>query len=201
MRDHRCDWQEAAECVGLQLAFFPANERMREPLHVLRMNLSMMCRAQFAAERSYARFVQGQSTSGIESILSQFLEAHAFLVSTDLAWETLAAIKLALVTLKPPKGFIDEIKSASARHADVRAQLASARTYVEHVTEGIRQRRAGSDGGETSAGSLRQPVGHCEGTTVVFGDERFDLAAQLAALADLRDTIAPSIASAVTPTF
>jgi hypothetical protein len=166
------------------------------------MHLVMMCRAQFAAERSYQRFTEaGSLRPGVEAVLLQYLEAHAFLISAKLAWDTLAGIKLAIVTLRPPKGSIDEIKAANVRHTTIRAKLTSARSHIEHIVGQIRQGRTPPDGEETSADIFGQALGRCEGTSVIFGDERFDLAEQIAALTDVCERVAPSIASLVTPSL
>lgn len=244
MSEHACQWLDAAECAGLRLAFFQSNERIREPLRTLQMHLVMMCRAQFAAERSYKRFTEvpanhrdgacapasipdGASApaapcdgspgpantrdggserttttrGAVEGLLLQYLEAHAFLVSANLVWDTLAEIKLAMVPLQPPRGFIEQLKSASSRFAALRAQLTSARAHFEHIAGQIRGRSSPSEAREGSAEVFRRALGRCEGTSVIFGDACFDLAEQSAALAHLRDTVAPSIASAITPPF
>jgi hypothetical protein len=200
MSEHACPWLDAAECAGLRLSFFRANEQVREPLRILHMRLSMMCRAQFSTERSYQRFVGvGSQPAGLEGTLKQYLEAHSFVVSAKLAWDTLSEIRLALVTLKPPREFNEAIKSAFARHAGARAELSNARSHIEPIAAQIRGEEGDGEGG--SAEIFQRAMGRPEGTSLRFGGECFDLARQAAALADVRDTLAPSIAALITPSL
>lgn len=202
MGEHRCQWLEAAECASLRLTFFRANERVREPLRALHLHLFMMCRAQFAAERSFERYREAaRTTPAIDGLLLQYLEAHAFLVSAKLAWDTLAGIKLSLASLQPPKGTMEAFRSAAARHATVRARLDSARHHIEHIVERIREGGATRTTQASSTDAFQQALGRCDGSALVFGDARFDLGEQLAALADLQGTVGPAIAGAVVPTF
>jgi hypothetical protein len=196
--EHHCPWLYAAGRVGPELEAAASPARVREPLRALHRNLLMMCRAHFAVERSYDRFRAARATlPGLEGQLLQYLEAHAFLVSACLAWDTLATIKLGLLPLRSTRGISSALTAAMGRHAPVRARLAAARHSMEHITELMREGRKAPGGDAVVADAFRQALGRCEGTTVLFGDERVDLTEQAAALDAVRASVAGLIGGAV----
>jgi hypothetical protein len=193
------DWLEAAINVGMQLRVaYPNTEKDLWPVH---FNLLMLSRAQYAAELSYERFRQGAATEeasesrtssleGIERTLRGYLEVHAFLVSAHLYWRSLQAVSSYLVAP-------EELSQVLHDSEELISHTATARHHMEHITERIGRGRTGRYGTEMSAEVFRQSLGRIEGSTVVFGEERFDLAAIHEAIRSIGEEVAPLTKAAI----
>jgi hypothetical protein len=196
------DWLEAAANVGLQLLLArPQSDRALWPAHY---NLLMISRAQYASELSYRRFHAyafnenlSESTAShlerIEEILRGYLEAHSFLVSAHLYWRSLRAVNDYL--LGPA-----ELNQAIVASEDLISQTATARHHAEHFIERIergRTRGYGQGRPEMTAEVFREAMGRIEGTTVIYGDERFDLSVIHETIRVIGKEVAPRVKAAI----
>jgi|GEM_PF-787304 hypothetical protein len=187
------DWLDACGWSGLQLAF----RRPHDGLERVHLNLLLVARAQFAVDRSYERLQDAAAIDGIEGTLLQFLDAHAFLVSADLFWRALKDLDAKV----DPKAF-PPLREALDRNESTRTELTKARNHIVHVTERVREGRDPKRGPPAMSKEVfRQAMGLIDGTKIRFGDESFDLADQLHAVVDVRDSVARELGGTLTPSF
>jgi hypothetical protein len=145
----------------------------------LREHISMIARAQFGVDLSYARMRGAQLDRATvimeggdrslqnEAMFRAFLDAHAFLVSAASFWNLVTAL---LKRLDQP-----ELDAAVKEYAPSKKQALTARHHIEHVAERIETGRAAQRGGEMTAEEFRQAVAALEGEEIIFGPERFNL--------------------------
>ncbi len=196
------DWVEAAGNLALQLVLAPPpSDKDLWPAHY---NLLMLSRAQYTSELSYKRFRaytfdEGSSVSveshldRIERILRGYLEVHSFLVSAHLYWQSLKAVNDYLAVP-------EELNRAVVDSEDMANQTATARHHAEHGIERIQKgriRKHSHGRPEMSAEIFRRAMGHIEGTTVVFGDEKFDLSVIYEAIRAIGKEVAPRVKEAI----
>jgi hypothetical protein len=192
---HHCAWLDAVDGT-IYAQMFYRSQAAREKLDVAIGNLFIMCRADFAVNRAFQRLHASLQDTSIVGTLTGGADAHALLVSAHLAWRTLEELGKRLRRGSLP---YKDLHKALRKHREVRARCKLGRDHFEHVTDHLRLGRAVHHGGKMTAKTFRQAVGAMVGTSVTFGNETFDLAEQVAALADVRATVAPVLAAFATP--
>lgn len=194
---HHCDWLDAAVWTTLKLRVVGCTPAERERLQIVAGNLLMMCRAEFAAGLAFDRFASHRGEGAVVALM-RHADAHALLVSAHLAWRTLDELGRKIRR----GGFAYKaVHDARRTHRAVRERCKAARDHAEHVTERLEIGRSREHGGGTKMTSktFRRSLGVVSGTVITYGDESFDLAEQIAALRDVRVSVAPTVAVAAPP--
>lgn len=165
--------------------------------------LGTLARAQAGAEYAFEQLEVAMAdkaraederewSAALDATLRMFLYEHAFIVEANLFFDTLQALAAHL-----PRAA--EVREARRVYRSLAEEVGRLRDHVEHLPERIRKGRKGRHGPPMEREVFRQGVGKFEGTTVVYGDERYDLRAIRDALRRVEERTTPRLEERLTP--
>jgi hypothetical protein len=162
-----------------------------------------LARAQAGAEYAYRQLevaiadharAEGRAdwSAAMEARLRMSFYMRAFAVEADLLFDTLQLLGSYL-----PADAAAEVKLTRRIHQSTATRVRDLRGHVEHLPERIHKGRGGSR--PMTREVFRQAVGVFEETTVVFGDDEFDLRKIRDALWQVEKRTAPKLEERLKP--
>ena len=203
------EWLRAAAFFGVRMQ---SGELPGRPEGVLR-NVLMMARCQYAAELSMQRLSdaharrkthvqQSSDFAGMGKVLATYLEAHAFLVSADLFWKSLAALH-ERVRVPGARGWkrMRAIAGELSAHSRTIDRTHACRQRIEHVDKRVKLRRSDRQGASSrmTAAPIHGALGVFDGRCLSFGRERFDLVQMHEAVRATGYKLAPMLVQSFEP--
>ena len=182
-------WIESAVLLGIGLRVSP----LPKDAWATYYHLLVMCRAQFAAEFSYERFIQNCDTTDLAGIMRGYLDLHSFLVSAHLYWRTLRELASDFN--------LPELAQSVSTYSTVIDNTKCARDHIEHISERIESGRSERWGDSMDTTVFRRRIGNYSDGSVTFGDETINLHEIYDAIRAIGRTVAPKLRALVNSGF